>query len=354
MAIQLFKATAGQLVPLGPFLDDTDGKTAETGLSIANTDIKLWKEGATSLVNKNSGGATHMANGVYYITLDATDTSIFGSLVIFCHKAGALPVRVECYVEDPTFFYKHFNYYRSIVFATATGTPTTTTIPITTHYPDLAASSVDGTYVGAAIYQWIGSGLGAVSRVTAYNGTTKVLTLSPPLPAAPNTGDSFFMVPTAVGVLADNAITSGTIATDAIDADALAASAVSEMQSGLALDATVAKAATVATASALSTVSGYVDDLESRLTATRAGYLDNLNSGVTLTAGAIDAIVDEVIEGSTTLRQALRLILATAAGKSAGGGTSTVTFRDMADSKNRISASVDANGNRTSVTRDAS
>lgn len=351
MAIQLFQTTAGQEIPLGPFLDDTDGKTAETGLTIANTDIKLWKTGATSLVSKNSGGATHMANGVYYITLDATDTSNFGPMVVFCHKAGALPVRVECYVEDPDYFYKRLNYFRTLVFAQTTGTPTTTTIPITMLYPTADASSVNGTYIGAAIYSITGSGslgLGAVSRVTAYNGTTKTLTVSPPFPAAPGAGEYLFLVPAAVGVLADNAITAGTIATDAIDADALAASAVSEMQSGLALDATVAKAA------ALSTVSGLVDDLESRLTATRAGYLDNLNSGVTLTAGAIDAIVDEVIEGSTTLRQALRLILATAAGKSAGGGTSTVTFRDMADSKNRISASVDANGNRTSVTRDAS
>ncbi len=54
MAIQLFQTTAGQEIPLGPFLDDTDGKTAETGLTIANTDIKLWKTGATSLVSKNS------------------------------------------------------------------------------------------------------------------------------------------------------------------------------------------------------------------------------------------------------------------------------------------------------------
>jgi len=54
-----------------------------------------------------------------------------------------------------------------------------------------------------------------------------------------------------------------------------------------------------------------------------------------------------------TLRQALRILLAASAGKSSGGGTSTVNFRDLADSKNRISATVDSNGNRTSVTLDA-
>ena len=97
--IPLKQSTASQEIPLGYFLDSTDGNTEETGLTIANTDIKLWKAGATSLVNKNSGGATHMSNGVYYIVLDATDTDTLGPLVIFVHVAGSLPVRLECEVR---------------------------------------------------------------------------------------------------------------------------------------------------------------------------------------------------------------------------------------------------------------
>lgn len=69
----------------------------------------------------------------------------------------------------------------------------------------------------------------------------------------------------------------------------------------------------------------------------------------------VDAVHDEVVEGSTTLRQAIRLILAVLTGKSSGGGTSTLVFRDIGDSKNRISCTVDADGNRTAVgTRDGS
>lgn len=98
MAIRLKQSTASQEVPLGVFVDETDGKTAETGLTIANTDIKLWKMGATTLANKNSGGATHISGGIYYAVLDATDTNTLGGLVIFVHVAGALPVRVECEV----------------------------------------------------------------------------------------------------------------------------------------------------------------------------------------------------------------------------------------------------------------
>ena len=102
--IPLRKSTTSQEIPLGPFVDSTDGDTEETALTISNTDIKLWKNGATSLANKNSGGATHMAGGVYYCTLDDTDTNTTGPLVIWVHESGSLYVRVECYVFDGAIF----------------------------------------------------------------------------------------------------------------------------------------------------------------------------------------------------------------------------------------------------------
>lgn len=91
----LRQSTASQEVMIGPFVDDTDGKTAETGLTIANTDIKIWVEGATSEFSKTSGGATHIASGRYYAVLDATDTATLGKMEINVHVAGALPVRRE-------------------------------------------------------------------------------------------------------------------------------------------------------------------------------------------------------------------------------------------------------------------
>lgn len=95
MTIYLKQSTASQEVPLGMFLDSTDGVTPETALSIANTDIKIWKTGATTLANKNSGGATHISGGIYYAVLDASDTDTLGPVVIFCQMSGALPVRLE-------------------------------------------------------------------------------------------------------------------------------------------------------------------------------------------------------------------------------------------------------------------
>ncbi len=87
----LKQATAAQSRALGPFLDDTDFKTAETGLTIANTDIKLVVNGGAS-ANKNSGGGTHRVNGVYGVTFDATDTATVGEMEVSVVVAGALPV----------------------------------------------------------------------------------------------------------------------------------------------------------------------------------------------------------------------------------------------------------------------
>lgn len=111
MPIYLKQSTASQEIPLGYFLDSTDGDTAEDGLTIANTDIKIWKTGATTLADKNSGGATHIAGGIYYAVLDATDTNTLGPLIIFCHPTGALAVRVECVVLAA-------NVYDSLIGAT--------------------------------------------------------------------------------------------------------------------------------------------------------------------------------------------------------------------------------------------
>lgn len=102
MTVPLRYNTASQEIPLGHFLDSGDGDTEENGLTIANTDIKLWKSGATTLANKASGGATNISNGIWYCVLDATDTNTYGPMVVFVHVAGALAVRVECAVMEAT------------------------------------------------------------------------------------------------------------------------------------------------------------------------------------------------------------------------------------------------------------
>jgi len=72
---------------------------------------------------------------------------------------------------------------------------------------------------------------------------------------------------------------------------------------------------------------------------------------MTLTSGERTAIATEVfgttIENSKDFEAILRKMLAFIAGETSGGGTSTINFRDDADTKNRLTYTVDSSGNRT-------
>lgn len=257
MAIALRQSTASQEIPLGYFLDSTDGNSEETALTIANTDIKIWKAGATTLANKNSGGATHISNGVYYAVLDATDTDTVGPLVVFCHPTGALAVRVECQVYEEVIFDSLFGAsavgYQVPIWAAAsstvslsgttvaTVTTTTTATNLTnaptngdftatmkasinteadtalTDYgalkPTVAGRTLDVTTGGAAGIDW-----GNIENKTTFNdlnGTS--------IDSATNVSDA------AVSSVGLGAITSASFAASAITAAALAPDAVAEI-----------------------------------------------------------------------------------------------------------------------------
>lgn len=67
-----------------------------------------------------------------------------------------------------------------------------------------------------------------------------------------------------------------------------------------------------------------------------------------------DAVLARTVEGTLTMQQVLRLMGATLFNKLSGAETTTVHIRDRADTKDRIVATVDANGNRSAVTIDPS
>lgn len=314
--------TASQEIPLGYFLDSTDGNTEETGLTIANTDIKLWKNGATSLVNKNSGGATHMSNGIYYATLDATDTNTYGPMVVFVHPSGALGVRLECAVMYSGAF--------DAFYSDSGGKIRANVVEISGDA--VAADNLESACDGNTYN--IGGGAVVAASVTGAVGSV--------------TGNLGGNVAGSVGSMAAGGITAASIATGAIDADAIAADAVSKIGGGVwdvvlsghltsgttgnALNAAGAAGdpwsttlpgaygagtagkiigdninapiATVDTvvdniysrigapagasiAADLLTIDNFVDELESRLTAARAGYMDNLSGGAVATAAAL-------------------------------------------------------------------
>jgi hypothetical protein len=189
---QWIKQSTASTIKLGPFLDDTDGKTPKTGLTISQADIRLSKNGGAFAQSNNTAGATHNENGYYDVPLNTTDANTLGMLRVAVSKSSALPVWQDFMV----------------------------------------------------------------------------------VPA--NVWDSMFGASTL-----------------------------------------------------------------------------NVNVS-TLSSGAVDSILDDPVEGSFTMRQLLRLMASALLGKASGGGTATITFRDLGDSKDRITATVTSNGNRTTVVLDGS
>ena len=61
----------------------------------------------------------------------------------------------------------------------------------------------------------------------------------------------------------------------------------------------------------------------------------------------VGAIWSKALEGAHTAADLLRVILAVVVNEASGGGTTTITYRDIADGKNRAVLTVDASGNRS-------
>jgi hypothetical protein len=109
-------------------------------------------------------------------------------------------------------------------------------------------------------------------------------------------------------------------------------------------------------------VSGAIGSVTGNIGGNVTGSVGSVTAGVNVTqiegADPTDTIRDSVyngvVENSTTLVQFLRGIVATQFGKSNGMDTSTAHFRDQADTKNRVTATTDTDGNRSSITLDLS
>lgn len=266
----LRQATAAQARAIGPFLDDTDFKTAETGLTIANTDIKLIVNGGAS-ADKNSGGGTHRANGVYGVTFDATDTATVGELEVSVKVAGALPVFKTFYVLEEAVFDAMFA-------ASAVG-------------PLLA----NDTGTGFTAIPWNASWDAEVQSEV----TDALNAYDPPTKAELDAADDAMLA--AIAALND-------------------------------LDAAGIRAALGMAAA----------DLDTQLAALPTA--DEVRD-------AIFARAYSAAYGAFTFDELTKLMAAVLLGKASGLGTTTATYRNLNDSADSVVATVDADGNRSAVTR---
>ena len=101
-------------------------------------------------------------------------------------------------------------------------------------------------------------------------------------------------------------------------------------------------------------------DLENSILAnTTTQVIPQNSAGLIITSGGgggttATEVWQQVIEGTLTAEEMMRIMLSGLAGKLSGAATTNVKIRDVADSKDRIDATVDSDGNRTDVTLDGS
>lgn len=299
MAAWLRQSTADQEVLLGPFLDDTDGKTAETGLTIANTDIKVWKRGGTTEASKNSGGATHIAAGRYYAVLDATDTNTLGELELNVHVSGALPVKLRGTVLHANVFDVLFGSAALSTYAGADTSGTTTllgriggALTITsgrvnadlTHIAT-AAVSTSAAQLGVNVVNFGGSAGTFASGRPEVNATHWAGTAVASANVRANLTQILGTAPTEGGA--------GRLAgafTTLLDVASPVLTAASVNQTG------DSYARIGGTGSGLTSLAPAATALSTaQWSNTRAGYLDNLSAGAVATAAAL-ATVDDFVD----------------------------------------------------------
>lgn len=304
-----------------PILDaDGDLVAGATGL-----DSEISKDGGTFTDCTNEATEIATSSGMYYLDLSSTEMNADAvCIIVKTSSSGAKTTPIvlyPCETGDIDVDVTAWN-------GTAVSSPATAGIPEVNvkNINNVAATSV--TTVNANI---------GTTQPTNYTGTgASALVKSDMVDIA---GAAVSTSSAQIGVnavsVANNAITAAAIATDAIDNDAIAANAVSKIQSGL----STLDAAGVRTAVGLASA-----NLDTQLDALPTAD-ENADALLDRTAG---------VETNRTLRQALRLMLAALGGKLSGAATTTVTIRDTNDSVNRITATVDADGNRSAVTYDAS
>lgn len=317
----LKQSTASQTVVIGPFVDSADGNTIKDLLTIDAADIRLSKNGG-NIVAKNSGGGTHDELGYYTITLDATDTDTVGRLQLMVHESGALPVYHEFQVLEEAV-------YDDLFAASAVGYPTAA--EVVNEWESQSQADPTGFHV----------------NVLEVNGTAQT---------ANDNGADINAILADTNELQTDWVDGGRLdlILDAILDDT---DLIDDGTSGLAKIATDAAAILVDTSTTLQNeldgIQADTEDIQSRLPAALVGgRIDATVDATGMESGAVDAIWDEVLEGSYTARQLMRAFAAALAGKVSGAGTTTITFRNTGDSKDVITATVDVNGNRSEVTLD--
>jgi len=176
-------------VVIGPFVDDTDGKTAETALTLSQADCQLMKNGGAAAQKNDATAATHLANGQYKVPLNTTDTNTLGVTRLSIHETGALPCFLDMMVMPANVWDSLFgadylqvdaaqwlgqtiaaadtNGYPKVTVKSGTGTGE---ISLTSGIASVNATQISGDSVAADNLEAMLDGTGGVTLTTALTG----------------------------------------------------------------------------------------------------------------------------------------------------------------------------------------
>ena len=208
--MRFLQQSTSVIVTVGPFVDATDGVTAETALTPVAAEVRLYKSGATASVDIYNATWTHIALGMYRVTLTTSHTDTCGPLMLVAQVSGARPVVHEFHVApattqamlvsgsalpaDLTAVVGNTTAATLMVFPALTiqnfevGTGSTTTRIAT----DLT-ESVGDHWNGRLLVFVTGTLAKQATTITDYNGSTKELVVNA-LTSAPAAGDSAVII----------------------------------------------------------------------------------------------------------------------------------------------------------------
>lgn len=351
------EATAAQRRVYFDLRDATDGITAETGEAGGQPQIST---NGAAWTNTGIGTLTDIGNGRYYADLTQAAVATAGDIVETRYKSANTAESpgdsVQVVAFDPADAVRlGLSSLPNAAADAAGGLPISDAggLDLDTRLNRLDATLTDRTLAAAAYAT--AAGVSAVETDTqdiqSKIGTPSV-TLAADLSAvqintnsilgAGNTGQSLVSVQALIdtevaAILAavDTEVAAIKAKTDNLPASPAAVGSEMALADGAITAAKIAAAAITAAKFA-------------------AGALD----AAALAADAGNELADALLDRTSaidgyTVREILRVLAASLGGEVAGAATSTVTIRDIADTKTRITATVDSDGNRTALTIDA-
>jgi hypothetical protein len=294
----LRQSTAVNVI-IGPFVDSANGDDEETGLTIAQADVRLSKNAGADAQKNDNTSCAHEGDGFYMCELDATDTNTVGQLTLWVHVAGALAVRhdyqiVEEAVYDALFAGSALGYVANAPVNVAQFGGTNGTF--SSGRPEVNTTHAAGTAWGSGAITAASIASDAITAAKIATGAIDADAI------ADNAIDA--------GAIADNAITAAKIANGAIDAATFAADVDAEILSYLVDDATRIDASALNTATGTSipailtdtgtTLDGKIDTIDTVVDAIKA-VTDALPDAGALTSIAtasalatVDTVVDAI------------------------------------------------------------